>query len=357
MKANKPKKCGTIVLIGVLALVIVILLSSMTLNHFGARFDDLNITDQKVLTELDEYCQSNANSPIWDGFNLEDKTVLAIDQNVFGSAYLINPTNKVSSIFAKKIDMPEDSHLEVYRVSGFYPQLLPMKYFLGSFNTIGNSYRLFGNDVYFTTYNREDSVDKELTSKHFITFLSHEAFHYYMQLNWADGARFMGDLSEEDLSLLQQEYELLSKIHDEIEKAVPTKDILLQYTKDYVSVVDQRIGANAAYLNKELSMETAEGTATYVGIKASEIVNYDFGIMYFQNTKDVPFTDIIPLLESGGIDESMLSDKIPYSSGAQLCLLLDALQVPNWKAELNEQTLSTPVTLYSLLKGFVDENS
>ncbi|MFA6850459.1 MAG: hypothetical protein WCS30_08930 [Selenomonadaceae bacterium] len=350
----KTKKCVSIAFLGVLAIVMLILFGSITLNNYSANFDDLSNTDKKVLMEYDEYCKANANSPIWDGFKLEDKTVLVIDKNIFGNAYLINPKNEVNSIFAKKIKMPEGSSLEVYRVSGFYPLLLPMKYFMGSFNTIGNSYSLLGNEVYFTTYNRKDSVDKEFTSKHFITFLSHEAFHYYMQLNWANGTRFIGDLSEKDLSLLQQEYELLDLIHAEMEKASPSKDTLMKYAKDYVSVVDQRIAANEAYLNKELSMETAEGTATYVGIKASEIVNYDYGIMYFKNAKDVPFADIIPMLESGGVDVSMLSDVIPYFTGAQLCLLFDALQIPNWKAKLNEQTLSTPVTLYSLLKEFTD---
>ena len=42
--------------------------------------------------------------------------------------------------------------------------------------------------------------------------------------------------------------------------------------------------------------------------------------------------------------------------GAQLCLWLDAMGVPDWQQALNKQTLDAPVTLYDILKGFVEEN-
>ena len=53
------------------------------------------------------------------------------------------------------------------------------------------------------------------------------------------------------------------------------------------------MAANEDYVQKEMSAETMEGTATYAGIQASRRVGYDFGVMYFSNRKDVPFSEII----------------------------------------------------------------
>ena len=63
----------------------------------------------------------------------------------------------------------------------------------------------------------------------------------------------------------------------------------LAYTQQYLDIVAQRIQRDPAFLEQELARETVEGTATYVGIRASQLTGYDFGVMYFDNVKDVPF--------------------------------------------------------------------
>ena len=93
---------------------------------------------------------------------------------------------------------------------------------------------------------------------------------------------------------------------------------------------------------------------TYVGIQASRRVGYDFGVMYFSNRKDVPFSEIIPQYRAGNIDKSYLADRIPYETGGLLCLLMDELEVPGWQETLNNQTLDAPVSLYSMLKDWVE---
>ena len=100
-------------------------------------------------------------------------------------------------------------------------------------------------------------------------------------------------------------------------------------------------------------METIEGTAQYVGIKASEIVGYDYGVMYFDNTKDVSFSDVIPALRAGQIEQSFLADRMPYETGALLCELLDALRVDGWQERLKAQTKENPVTLYSVICDYL----
>ena len=249
--------------------------------------------------------------------------------------------------------MPGNSSLQVYRLSVLTPQLFLIRFSPGNFNTIGETYTLFGSDVYFTKYTKAESIEPQYSSEHYITFLYHEAFHYYMQNNWADGGRFSGELSEEDIDLLASEYDVLAKIQTELVQEHPSEDSLLLFAQEYSAIMEQRIITNPQYLQAELTMETAEGTAQYVGIKASKIVGYDYGVMYFDNTKDVSFSEVIPMLKAGGIDKSFLADRMPYETGALLCELLEALHVENWQEHLNAQTADTPVTLYSEIHEFL----
>lgn len=100
-------------------------------------------------------------------------------------------------------------------------------------------------------------------------------------------------------------------------------------------------------------METVEGTAQYVCICASRIVGYDYGVMYFDNTSNVSFSEVIPMFRSGGIDESFLDDRMPYETGALLCELLDALGVQGWQERLNAQTQEAATTLYAIIQEYL----
>ena len=124
----------------------------------------------------------------------------------------------------------------------------------------------------------------------------------------------------------------------------------MNYSNELIVVREERIKNNPEYLEKELSMETDEGTAEYVGIKAAEIVGYNYNVMYFDSGKDIPFDGVIPVLKAGALEKSFLADSMPYETGALLCLLLEELEIPNWQEKLNEQTETTPVFLYEILK-------
>jgi hypothetical protein len=322
-------------------------------NHFSPNFDQLSDTDQQVLTELDTYYQKQRDQVTWDGYRLEDKTILAINKPL-GAAYLINPTSEINSLFAQKITMPQGSNLQVYRLSVLTPQTLIMRFGVGNFNTIGKTYSLFGNQLYYTKYSAKTSLTPQYSSDHYIAFLAHEAFHYYMQENWSGGERFSGELTENDIDLLAQEYDVLANIQTELAASKPSKELLLSYAKDYVAIMTQRIAANPQYLASELSMETAEGTAQYVGIKAAAAVGYDYGVMYFDNKKDVSFAEVIPTLKAGNIEQSFLANRMPYETGALLCELMDALSFDNWQTLLNQQTTTAPVSLYDVISSYLD---
>ena len=354
MYSMKLKEKKTWIAISIIS-IFVIIAATIGSNHFNAKYDNLNDVEKRILSEIDQYSKENSKAKIWKGFELDNSPILAMDGS-FGKGFLINPINDVSGIFAKKIEMPENSSIEVYRISSLAPQLFQFR-FDGNFNTTGKIYKLFDNEVFYTKYDDFNSISKEFTSSHYITFLSHEAFHYYMQESWAGGSRFSTEsLTQKDMDLLKVEYEVLGKIQDELIEQGEVKDRLLQYAKEYVEIVNKRVSQNPEYVEEELSMETAEGTATYIGIKASQIVGYDYGVMYFDNAKNVSLSEVMPNVEEGALDKSFLADRMPYETGALLCLLMDAIDVPNWQESLNNQTQNNPVTLYSILREFCEEN-
>lgn len=352
MKKRRFKKLK-IFASAVLLILLAFFSFSVIKNRLHAEYEDLNETDRFILQEFDSYCKGTKENDIWPGFALGSKTVLAVDDSSH-TAYLLNPETKVNSIFARKITMPSDSDLEVYRISSISPSLFSLR-FDGNFNSTEETYQLYGSNIYYTKYNNPDSMTKPFSSEHYITFLSHEAFHYYMQKNWAFGSTYSTDMmSEHDRKLLYEEYKVLSEIQTALLKNTSDRAVFLQYARDYRDAVKKRLESNPEYVNLELARETTEGTATYVGIKASEITGYDFGVMYFDNAKNIPFSGLENDVESGLFQKRFLADRIPYETGALLCLLMDELEIPDWKETLNSQTEENHITLYSIINDFLE---
>ena len=97
----------------------------------------------------------------------------------------------------------------------------------------------------------------------------------------------------------------------------PDKNALEQAVRDYVDIMDKRLAANNEYVQQELEIETDEGTATYVGIQQYQAEN---------------------------IDKSSLANRV----------VMDEIGVDDWQDSLNSQTKDNYVTLYSILKEWVD---
>lgn len=347
---RKKSRRLPIVLLVILVLLLLVFLLGIVKNQGGSRLEDLSATDQAILTEYNTLYASLRQEDIWTGYALEDKTILAMPGS-WGGGYLINPTQPVSGLFAKEIALPEDWDITVYRVAAVTPGLMAFR-FEGSLNTIGKDYALFGSPVYFVKYD-EASVTEPWSNLHFACFLSHEAFHYYMQEGWPEGSRFSTEgLTDGDIALLEEEYDILCQVQAQLLSGDPDQAALEEAARAYVAVMDRRLAANPDYVQQELDMETMEGTATYVGIQASRRVGYDFGIMYFSNQKDMPMDQVIPQYQAGNLDKSFLADRMPYETGGLLCLLMDALAIPDWQAALNSQTPEDPVSLYDILKSW-----
>lgn len=346
------KKKGKRFLIPIAA-IFLLFVGMIAVNRCRPDYAQLNASDRAVLSEYSRFCAKERRSPLWEGFRLSDKTLVLMPKKSL-AVYLVNPTHEIKSVFAKRIALPGTfSTGKVYRVSALLPSIWKMKAG-GNFNTVGKRYAFFGDKIYYVTYSKSASLKQPYTSEHFITFLSHESFHYYMQNKWKieEGAD-TGALSSSDRQLMRQEYEVLEKIHQYLLQGDSSPDKLRGYALQYLAIMDKRIAANAAYTTGELSKETAEGTATYVSIKASKFVGYDYGVMYFDNVKDVPFSDVFPQIDKGKVKAAFLYSRMPYETGALLCQMMDALNIPGWQEELNRQTLDSPQTLYSVLKAHI----
>lgn len=333
-------------------------------NQFHADYQLLSEIDQKVLSELEQCFQAEKDTPLWEGYRLSEKTIVAVNGR-WGDAYIVNPKVEPKSLFAQKIRMPEKSSLNAYRVAFTSPQLLQFRG-LADFNNISRSgealeKNLLGNQVYYTRYTEKSVNGPDYSSGHYLTFLAHEAFHFYMQGEWSTAGRFDTELmKDEALDQLEDEYIVLSKMQEALQKKVPDRHELTELCKEYVAVVEKRLSAKNGYdVKPELQAETEEGTATYVGIQASKIIGYPFDVMCVAQRdgtieKNYPFSEVVKVLRGGDIDSSVLSSNLVYETGALLCQVMDVVGPSDWQTQLNRQTKSSQTTLFEIIQKFVN---
>ncbi len=326
-------------------------------NRMNVGYENLSETDQKILTELNQCFDVDSETPFWDGYDLHEKTIVAVNGR-FGDAYIINPQTEIHSVFAAKISMPDDDSLAVYRITAIAPQLLQFRS-VSNFNVTGKDYSLFGNEVFFTRYTDASVADTDFNSSHYITFLAHEAFHYYMQKNWASSGRFdTENMTDTDLDLLAEEYSVLEKMQQTLVSDSSDQETLRTLCRDYIAVVEKRQAANSDYVTAELRAETEEGTATYIGIKASDAAGYPFDVMCFeqegQRVEHMSFETLIPSIKDGTMVKYAIASDFVYQSGALLCQVLDAIEADGWQEMLNRQTEEAPLTLYDVVKYYTE---
>ena len=270
-----------------------------------------------------------------------------------GAGTSSTPTQPVSGLFAKEIALPEDWDITIYRVAAVTPGLMAFR-FEGSLNTIGKDYALFGSPVYFVKYD-EASVTEPWSNLHFACFLSHEAFHYYMQEGWPEGSRFSTEgLTDGDIALLEEEYDILCQVQTQLLSGDPDQAAPGGSRPGLCGRHGPPPGRQPRLCPAGAGHGDHGGHGHLCGHPGLPRVGYDFGIMYFSNQKDVPMDQVIPQYQAGNLDKSFLADRMPYETGGLLCLLMDALAIPDWQAALNSQTPEDPVSLYDILKDWVE---
>ena len=323
-------------------------------NQFSTNFKDLSKDNQIVLQEMEDYYKAYKKKKIWAGYDLNKYSFLAVNGRG-GEAYLINPKESVDSIFAKEIKMPSDFEVKVYRIAEMSPSLYKT-YGVEKFNLLD----VCNNEVFYLRYNKDRNIDDgNYDAYHFITFLSHEAFHNQVQPSWGNeelGGRFSTEsLTDKDKRILAIRYDILQNIQEEIWKETANLDILKENIKKYIVESEKLEKSNPTYFKDETMEETFEGTANYVSSKASKAANYKYNVTCFSDSKGqkiehIPFNKLMPLIEDGKMDISRISSDWVYASGGLWCEVLDKLGNTNWQIQLNNQTTEKPVTLYDLIK-------
>lgn len=346
------KKKKTFLIIGSILLILFLGVLGIVVKNkcFSLEYRQLNDTDKKMLAEYDRLYREMLAKELWADFDLADTPVLAVSKDSLDT-YLINPKVSPNNLLSQKIAMPEEFQLQsVYRIAAVAPQVLTIRLDVGSnFNTIGTTYSVLENDVYYVKYDNKKSLEQLNTSSHFAPFLVHEAFHYYMQNEWKIVETPQSTLSGDDIALLKEQYRILDEINTELQSQ-KSQEKLISYAKQYLDAATKRLENNREYVLSEFSRETAEGTAQYLTIKASRAVGYDYGIMYFDNVTNVPLSDVFSQIDAGNFSVDYLYDQMPYQTGALLCLLFDELDIPDWQKKLNTQTLDQPINLYDILQ-------
>ncbi|EKK5254041.1 hypothetical protein ACIMQ0_002973 [Enterococcus faecalis] len=330
-------------------------------NQFGTNYKDLSKNNQTVLTEIEDYFKAFKNERVWAEYDLNKHSFLAVNGRG-GEAYLVNPKKPVNSVFAKEIEMPSDFGVRIYRIAAMSP-LLYKTYGLGKFNTLGEHVSVCDNEVFYVRYKNNENIDDGgYDSSHFITFLSHEAFHNQVQPSWGNeglGGRFSTEsLTDKDKEILATRYDILQTIQEEVWKKESNLNTLKENIKKYIVESEKLKNANPTYFKDETMAETFEGTANYVSAKASKSTNYKYNVTCFSDSKGqklehIPFNEIMPSIEKGQMDISSISTNWIYSSGGLWCEVLDKLGNNTWQNQLNNQSTENPVTLYDLIKEIV----
>lgn len=331
-------------------------------NQFDTNYKDLSKSNQIALQEIEDYYKAYKTKQVWAGYDLNKYSFLAVDGRG-GEAYLINPKKTVKSIFAKEINMPSDFEVKVYRIAAMSPTLYKT-YVLGKFNTLGDQINVCANEVFYLRYEKDENIDDgDYDSFHFITFLSHEAFHNQVQSSWGNkhlGGHFSTDsLTDKDKEILATRYDILQNIQEETWKETANLNTLRENIKKYIVESEKLKESNPAYFKDETMSETFEGTATYVSAKASKVAHYKYNVTSYRDPKGqsiehFPFNKIVPLIESKQIDFNSISTDFVYFSGGLWCEVLDKIGNPTWQTQLNNQTTENPVTLYDLVKEIID---
>lgn len=354
---KRLKKVGQFVLV-LFVIWIGLTLFFVVKNQFSSNYKELSKNNQVVLREIIDYYNTYKNKQVWAGYDLNKYSFLVVNGRG-GEAYLINPKKPVNSIFAKEIKMSSNAEIKVYRIAALAPSLYKT-YGLSRFNTVGEDVNVCDNKVFYLRYNKDENINNgNYDSHHFITFLSHEAFHNQVQEFWGNerlGGRFSTELlTDKDKKILATRYDILQNIQEEVWEKKLNYSILKENIQKYITESERLKMSNPSYFKDETMAETFEGTANYVSAKAAKAAKYKYNVTSYSDSKGktlvhIPFNQIMPFIKSGQMKISSISTQWIYFSGGLWCEVLDKLGNTTWQTQLNKQTTKNPVTLYDIIK-------
>ncbi|MFD0589934.1 hypothetical protein ACFQZE_18290 [Paenibacillus sp. GCM10027627] len=341
---------------------------------FHTKYESLNETDRAMFAQLNELHANTANSKeaLWEDYNLHKLPIVLVAKgeilnNSKGTwnglrkgAYAVGISGLDNKWYTKKIAMPDHFELQhVYRLSALTPGMGSTWNPIGNFSSIDQNLSIGDTSrAYYFKYNKKNLENPIKTSQYFIPFLVHENFHHVMQQHWAIES---GDLSLEGkntewFEYLGYQYTALDGVKDAL--AGKDREAIKHAIAEYVVISELRKQKDNNAYSMEKLHETSEGSATYVGMKASSLVSTPplpfLAGAQSEDQRKFSYLFTVMARNPGFLSEIKWSR---YDSGALLCFALDRLYGnSSWQSKLNAQKTDLPVTLYELVKQYYDEH-
>ncbi|MBH5317061.1 hypothetical protein I6N90_04465 [Paenibacillus sp. GSMTC-2017] len=372
MKKKSHLKKITISLLSIAIVVIGYLIVGNKL--FNKRYDRLNETDRTMFAQLNELYTNTANTKeaLWRGYQLNKLPIILVAKGnslnnssgtfnaIRRTAYTVGISGLADKWYTQKITMPDHFTLQnVYRLSALTPGVGSTWNPIGNFSTFGENISLGdATNAYYFKYNNKNLENPIKESQYFIPFLIHENFHHSVQLAWKSDS---GDVRIEEknaewFEYLGYQFAALDGIKDAIVNN--DKEAMKRAVAEYVVISEYRKQQDIHTYSSEKLHETLEGTATYVGIKASTHASTPPLLLLpgapseEQRNFSYFFTSIAH--HPGYLSEIKWNR---YESGALLCFALDKLlEDQSWQQKLNAQKSNSPVTIYDLVEQYYDEH-
>lgn len=343
--------CKKIVWVVAILLVLVILVGIVGNLTLKTKEKQLSQVDQKMMTDLEKLNQSLAEKPLWPDFKLNEYPLLLINKSNIIKTYYAANFEKTNSIGAKAIDLGDEKETKISRYSPLYPSILPMNFSLGNFSTTDSTKAIDKNEpVFYFKYDKNNFATQP-PGNQFIIILTHEAFHFYQQKNWADGQPDSHQLAQDDLALLGLSYKIL----DELNQPILAENKILALLQDYLTVSNERQKLNKSYVAEESKKEVIEGTASYAGREAGKRIDKDYKILEFENGGQPTFYEVFETMSRGDFGTDFIVDFGLYNSGNVLANSLDKIEETTWKEKLNQQTKENVVSFVDVIELYLQK--
>lgn len=331
------------------------------------KYSELDNTDKKMLSELNKVLYKS-KAVIWQDLDLKQKPLLLVrkDENDDKG----NKSNKDISYFAiniagienenvKKVNMPKGFYFDsVYRFNNVEDYLSALNNNYSSKNdelTIAKS-----QNVFYFKYNSKSFNNEEYPNEAFSAMFTKQAFNYYIQKDWPkyDNPASVG-LTAKELSYIGVEYKIMDNIRKECNKDNVNINKLNTLISEYVTVEKEREKLNETYIKDEREKITYEGSAFYVAIRAARLTETPYNLIFFgedNEEKETAFYNTFTKMSKDEIPATYVSEQSLYSIGAQLCIMLNNLNISDWQKEINASYDDNVVTIYDVIYKYYEDN-
>ena len=339
------------------------------------QYSSLDNTDKKMLSQLNKILYKS-KAVIWQDLNLKNRSFILVrkdesdekgNKNSADISYYAINVKGIDQLDAQVVKMPSGFYFDsVYRFNSVEDYLSSLNENYSSKNdtlSVAQS-----ENVFYFKYNSKN-FDTEDQSISFSPLFTKQAFNYYIQGTYPEYEEPTNvALTSKEISYIGLEYKIMDNIKKECSKSEISKRKLNTLVSEYVTVEKEREELNEGYTKDERAKITYEGSAFYTAIRSARLTNTDFDLIYLNEPKEISEeedTKKEPLTFSN-IFEEMSEDNIPVtymtneglnSIGAQLCIMLNNLNIQNWQEKINSSSEENIINIYDMVYKYYDDHN